>query len=514
MATTAPTHRSGDALVDWLQHAWAHPAPDEAALPIGARLTRQIRRAILDRVVPPAHRLPSTRALAQALGIARNTVVPVYEQLRAEGFVVAGQGSGTYVCRIAPEALPAAARAAQPAEAPRASAPLAFSRRGRRYHSHPLHEFWTRQPFCPGQFDFELFPHRLWNRLQQRQLRRADPVQLEQGEPGGAPELRQAIAEHVRATRGVRCAPDQVIITDGTGESIDLVARLMCDPGDAVLLEDPGYWAATQVLSDHGLRLRPMPVDAHGLPVPVLRRGERAPRVVYLTPSNQFPTGGAMPLARRLEWLRFAARHGTLLLEDDYDSEYRYEGAPFPSLQGQDAAGRVIYLGTFSKTVYPGIRVAFLVVPPGLQRVFADASADFYRDGDQIVQQVLADFMREGHYAAHVRTLRREYALRREAMLRALAEALPREFATQRLSVVSGARGVHLTLALPDDVDDRAVARAAIARGVTAIPLSVYAMRVAWRGLVLSFAATPVAGIAPLVDALAPVLRNALARKP
>jgi len=514
MPPTRPStvaHARADALVDWLQHAWANPADGAAAPALGARLTQLIRRAILDRVVAPAHRLPSTRALARSLGIARNTVVPVYEQLRAEGFVVAGRGSGTYVCRIAPDALPVAARAAQPVEAARTAVPLAFSRRGRRYHGHPLHEFWTRQPFCPGQFDFTLFPHRLWTRLQQRQLRRADPVQLEQGEPGGAPELRQAIAEHVRATRGVRCAPDQVIITDGTGESIDLVARLMCDPGDTVLLEDPGYWAATQVLSDHGLRLQPAPVDAQGLPVPVLRRGRRAPRLAYLTPSNQFPTGGVMPLARRLEWLQFAARHDTLLLEDDYDSEYRYEGAPFPSLQGQDGAGRVIYLGTFSKTVYPGIRVAFLVVPQGLQRVFADASADFYRDGDQIVQQVLADFMREGHYAAHVRTLRREYASRREAMLRALAQALPGEFASRRLSVASGARGVHLTLALPDDVDDRAVARAAIAHGVTAIPLSVYAMRVGWRGLVLSFAATPAAQIAPLVAALAPVLRNALA---
>src|SRR3954470_5742473 len=203
MAPTAPTHLSGDALVDWLQHAWAHPAPDEAGTQIGARLTQQMRRAILERVVPPAHRLPSTRALARALRIARNTVVPVYEQLRAEGFVVAGQGSGTYVCRIAPDALPAAA----PAHATQTPPPLAFSRRGRRYHGHPLHEFWTRQPFCPGQFDFALFPHRLWNRLQQRQLKRADPLHLDAGEPGGAPELRRAIAEHVRATRGVRCQP-------------------------------------------------------------------------------------------------------------------------------------------------------------------------------------------------------------------------------------------------------------------------------------------------------------------
>jgi GntR family transcriptional regulator/MocR family aminotransferase len=521
-----------DRLIEWLQHAWA-PGPvhapsasDHAVAPtIGVHLTHLLRRAILHRVVPPAHRLPSTRTLARALGIARNTVVPVYEQLRAEGFVVAGQGSGTYACRIAPDA-PTVLAAPPPSKAvpatveiPRsagmpAATPLAFSRRGRRYHGHPLHEFWTRQPFCPGQFDFALFPQRLWNRLQQRQLRRADPAQLGPGEPGGAPELRQAIAEHVRATRGVRCEPGQVIITDGTGESIDLVARLMCDPGDTVVLEDPGYWAATQVLSDHGLRLQPTPVDAHGLPVPTLRRGQRAPRMAYLTPSNQFPTGGVMPLARRLEWLQFAARHDTLLLEDDYDSEYRYEGAPFPSLQGQDTAGRVIYLGTFSKTVYPGIRVAFLVVPRGLQRVFAEASADFYRDGDQIVQQVLADFMREGHYAAHVRTLRREYALRRDAMLDALAGSLPDEFAAGRLTIVSGARGVHLTLALPDDVDDRAVARAALSHGVTAIPLSVYAMRVGWRGLVLSFAATPVGDIAALVDTLAPVLRAAVHRAP
>ena len=504
---TAPGRARRDALLDWLQQAW--PTADPAA-PIGARLARLLRRAILEGAAPAAHRLPSTRALGAALGVARNTVVPVYEQLRAEGFVVAGHGSGTYACRVLPEGPPASSPAA-PAPAAPATAPLEFSRRGRRYHSHPLHAFWTRQPFCPGQFDFSLFPQALWNRLQQRQLRRADPAQLEPGEPGGAPELRRAIAEHVRTTRGVRCEPGQVIITDGTGESIDLVARLMCDPGDAVVLEDPGYWAASQVLADHGLRLRPLPVDAQGLPVPALRRGVRPPRMAYLTPSNQFPTGGVMPLARRLEWLQFAARHDTLLLEDDYDSEYRYEGLPFPSLQGQDAAGRVIYLGTFSKTVYPGVRVAFVIVPARLARVFADASADFYRDGDQIVQQVLADFMREGHYAAHVRTLRREYALRREATVRALWHALRPELADGRLTIASGARGVHLTLALPAGVDDRAVARAALAQGVTTIPLSVYALQVRWRGLVLSFAATPPAQIERLVELLAPVLRRALA---
>jgi GntR family transcriptional regulator/MocR family aminotransferase len=313
----------------------------------------------------------------------------------------------------------------------------------------------------------------------------------------------------VRATRGVRCEPSQVIITDGTGESIDLVARLLCDPGDTVVLEDPGYWVATQVLADHGLKLDPRPVDAQGLPVPQLGRGRPAPRLAYLTPSNQFPTGAVMPLSRRLEWLQFAATHGTLLLEDDYDSEYRYEGTPFPSLQGQDRAARVIYLGTFSKTVYPGIRVAFLVVPEALQQVFADASADYYRDGDQGLQQVLADFLREGHYGVHVRNLRREYGQRREALVRALHAALPAEFADGRLAIASGARGVHLTLALPPGVDDRALASRAIEAGVTAIPLSVYAQRVDWRGLVLSFAAAAPRLVPSLVGQLAPLLSEA-----
>jgi GntR family transcriptional regulator/MocR family aminotransferase len=526
-------------LIDWLQHAWPAARDAEPAQPLGTLLTALIRRAILERVLPPAHRLPSTRALAAALGLARNTVVPVFEQLKAEGFVVAGVGSGTFVCQLGNELHAAAPlgtlmRASPPAGAsttvahaghatastastastaptapPAPPAPPALSRRGQRYRGHPLHAFWTRLPFCPGQFDFSLFPQRTWSRLQHRNLRRADPTHLEAGEPGGALALRRAIAEHVRATRGVRCEPSQVIITDGTGESIDLVARLLCDPGDTVLLEDPGYWVATQVLSDHGLRLKPMAVDAQGLPVPTLAKGRRAPRLAYLTPSNQFPTGAVMPLARRLEWLQFAAAHGTLLLEDDYDSEYRYEGTPFPSLQGQDRASRVIYLGTFSKTVYPGIRVAFLVVPAALQEVFADASADYYRDGDQGLQQVLADFIREGHYAAHVRNLRREYALRRETLVRALHAALPGEFASGRLTIASGARGVHLTLALPDGVDDRLLARRAIGAGVTAIPLSVYAQRVRWKGLVLSFAAAPPALVPGFVARLAPLLRDA-----
>ena len=490
-----------------MQHAWPQRRHDAPQATVGASLRALIRRAILEGVVAPGARLPSTRALAATLRIARNTIVPVYEQLEAEGYVVAGGGSGTYACRIAPDVLraPRIAGAARPD-----SAPLRLSRRGARYRSDPVHAFWTRQPFCPGQIDVQLFPLKTWNRLQHRLLRSLDRAQLDAGEPGGAPALREAIAAHLRATRGVRCRPEQVVLSDGTAESIDLVARLMCNPGDTAIIEDPGYWTATHVLAGHGLLLDPRPVDVHGLPVPRTRRGARPAKIAYLTPSNQFPTGGVMPLARRLAWLRHAAEHGTLILEDDYDSEYRYEGTPFPSLQGLDEAERVLYLGTFSKTIYPGVRIAYVVVPPGLERVFAEASADFYGDGDHFVQQVLAAFIQEGHYRAHVRNLRREYAARRTALLEALQATLGPQMADGRLRVTGGARGVYVTLALPLGLDDRALARTAIAGGVTAIPLSMYTQRVGWRGLILSFAATSTAQIRPLVARLAAVLAPAL----
>jgi len=501
---------SSSQLVDWMQHAWPQARGDAPDATAGAALRALVRRAILEGVVPPGARLPSSRALAAALGLARNTVVPVYEQLEAEGYVVAGRGSGTYACRIAPDMLRAPAMEGTAPRTDHRGAPPRLSVRGARYRSDPVHAFWTRQPFCPGQIDVHLFPLKTWNRLQHRLLRQLDRAQLDAGEPGGAPALRDAIAGHLRATRGVRCRPEQIILSDGTAESIDLVARLMCNPGDTAIIEDPGYWTATHVLAGHGLRLDPRPVDAHGLPVPSMRRGAPVPRLVYLTPSNQFPTGGVMPLARRLAWLHYAAEHGTLLLEDDYDSEYRYEGSPFPSLQGLDTAGRVIYLGTFSKTIYPGVRIAYVVVPQGLEHVFAEASADFYGDGDHFVQLVLAAFIHEGHYRAHVRNLRREYAARRGALLHALQEELRPQMADGRLRISSGARGVYVTLALPAWVDDRAVARAAISGGVTAIPLSMYTQRVDWRGLILSFAATSAMQIPMLVERLAAALRPAL----
>ncbi|MEK8033007.1 PLP-dependent aminotransferase family protein [Ideonella sp. DXS29W] len=526
MAQASSTLALHDTLAGWI----AARLSSRPELALGTRLAQSLRDAVLQGVIAPGQRLPATRALALRLGVARNTLVAVYAQLAAEGFVVAGQGSGTYACKVMPErvvARPNARPARAPAKstglsssspfAPGLSAP-SLSARGLRYQAHPLHRFWSREPFCPGLFDADLFPHGLWNRLLAQPLRQADAALLGAGEPGGAPALRQAIAQHVRATRGVRCEAQQVIITDSTAQSLDLIARLLCDPGDRVWIENPCYWGASQTLSDLGLALHPIDVDADGVPVPPAA-GRQAARVrlAYLTPSHQFPTGAVMPLARRLDWLAHARQHDMLLIEDDYDSEYRYTGMPFPSLQGLDsdvdAGGRVLYLGSFSKTMYPGIRVGFMVVPAALATVFGDASADFYRDGDQLVQHALARFMAEGHYAAHVRALRREFGARREALVQALWQHLPDGLdSPDRLRLLGGARGVHLTIGLPDAVDDQALALQCRSAGATVIPLSVYCVGTLRRGLVLSYAGSPVPQIAALVARIAPVIRRGLSQ--
>ena len=316
----------------------------------------------------------------------------------------------------------------------------------------------------------------------------------------------------MHATRGVRCAVEQVVLTDGTAQSISLVARLLCDAGDHAFIEDPCYWAARCTLEDLGLVIDPLQVDEHGAPPPPEPApGHKPAKLAYLTPSHQFPTGAAMPTERRLAWLAYARKHGTLLREDDYDSEFRYNGPPFPSLQGLDAetggGNRVVYLGSFSKTMFPGIRLAFLIVPPTLAEVFASAATDYDRDGDQLLQATMGRFIAEGHFAAHVRKLRLAFGERREELVQALHRNVPSLASTQPpFRILGGPRGVHLALALPPGSDDRVVAQAAADRGITAMPMSAYAVASARPGLLLSVAGVPRDEIAQAVQLLAPVL--------
>jgi len=488
---------STDSLAEWVRrHRTQSPSAQ-----LGLSITQGLREAILQGVVKAGARLPASRNLAQELEVARNTVVAAYAQLQAEGFVVAGQGSGTYVCKVVPEHVSGSAHRVASGDGI-ISTPPRLSNRGLNYWSDPLHSFWIEQPFCPGSFCEDIFPLATWNRVLTQCVRELGSQVLRSGPQGGAPALRDAIARHVRATRGVRCDSQQVIITDGTAQSLTLIGKLLSDAGEPVWTEDPCYWGASRTLCGLGLQPQGLAVDDQGAqlpPAPV--QGQDAPRLAYLTPSNQFPTGVVMSLARRQNWLSYARAHGVLLLEDDYDSEFRFNGEPVPSLQGLDAdtgsGNSVIYLGSFSKTMFAGIRLGFIVVPKGLAELFAAAGADYD----------LGRFISEGHYASHVRLLRQEYGARREVLIRSLYECLPQCLAPDsRLQVLSGPRGVHLTLGFPASVDDQRVARACAERGVTVIPLSVYAVNQPASGAVLSYAGTTVPEIAPLVQRIAPVL--------
>jgi len=495
-------------LHEWLQQAMHQTGDARRSKPPGALILQLIRRAVLEGVLRPGVRVPSSRELARELDVARNTIVAVYEQLKTEGMLVAGHGSGTFVCRVREQLLKPQARAMRNMAPPR---PIQLSQRGHKYERHAVHEFWRPQAFCPGQLDLSLFPSAIWNRLSRKHLAQADASYLEQGEAGGSMGLRQAIAEHIQTTRSVRCRAEQIIITDGTVESLELVSRLLSDPGDIALIENPCYWGASHVLGEHGLVTHALDVDEQGLPLPRDGQLPRAPRLVYLTPSHQFPMGHVMTLERRLEWLRYAQQHGTILLEDDYDSEFRYVGKPFPSLQGMQADSNVIYMGTFNKSIYPGIRMGYLVVPEHLQSIFATASSDFYRDGDMLMQRVLGDFIREGHYAAHIRATKREYSLRREALQAALQHSLGAEMADGLIRVSGGAMGIHLTLLLPLEVDDQAIARATARVGVTMMPLSVYCVGQRSSGLILSYAQVPCDQMQPKISTVAPIIQSALA---
>jgi GntR family transcriptional regulator/MocR family aminotransferase len=337
-------------------------------------------------------------------------------------------------------------------------------------------------PFRVGVPALDQVPSRLWSRLASRRWRR-QPL-LDYGEPGGFSPLREAIADYVRLARGVRCQTEQVIVTNGSQQGVDLAARMLLDPGDAVWMEDPGYIGARTALQASGARLVPLPVDRDGL---VVEEGERvAPRarLVYASPSHQFPIGVTMSASRRLALLRWAAQAGAWVLEDDYDSEFRYDARPLASLQGMDEDGRVIYVGTFSKTLFPAVRLGYLIVPPDLVNVFRAARAVSDRQSPTMDQAVLADFVAGGHFARHVRRMRRLYAARQEVLVDEVRRQLG-----GRIQVTPVSTGMHLLGWLDPGVDDATVSARAASLGVEAAPLSRYALvRPERGGLLLGWA--------------------------
>ena len=451
-------------------------ADRRSGTPLYHQIYDGLRSAILEGRLAAGTRLPSTRVAAAELGVARNTVIAVFEQLAAEGFVRSRTGDGTRVADIEQELLSRPTRSApnrrsgvrRTGVSVCPSSPL--SARGRalvgvsRGAPGP-----AEGAFQPGLPDIAAFPHHTWARILARHARTSAHRRLGYGDAGGDPRLRAAIAAYASAARGVRCAPERIVVVAGAQAALDLCARLLLDEGDPAWIEEPGYAGARAALLGAGARVEPVPVDAEGLDVAA---GEaRCPnaRLAYITPSCQYPLGATLSLERRLLLLDWAERAGAFVIEDDYDSEYRYRGRPIAAVQGIDSNGRVAYVGTFSKTMFPALRVGYVIAPEGLETAFAHAVRNTGQTVPQPVQGALAEFIEVGHYGRHVRRMRALYAKRQ-----ALLFALVREHLRGVLELVPCEAGMQVAGWFSADLDDRAVAAAGARAGLALAPLSGY----------------------------------------
>ncbi|NMO17114.1 PLP-dependent aminotransferase family protein [Pyxidicoccus fallax] len=467
--------------------------------PLHHQLYERLRESILSGALAPRSRLPSTRTLSRELGVSRGTVEGAFAQLDAEGFLERRVGSGSVVALPEHARLP---RTSPSAPRHRESRPV-LSRRGQRLSRDVLPpEPRDVRPFTPCLPALDLFPTRLWSRAVARQARLLGPESMTAGEPAGFRPLREAIAAHLGTARGVRCEWRQVLVLSSTQQALDLSARMLLDEGEGVWLEEPGYLGARAAFESAGARVFPVPVDAEGLRVDVgVSRAAKA-RLAYVTPSHQYPLGVTLSLPRRLALLEWARSARAWVLEDDYDSEFRYATRPLAAIQGLDVAGRVLYAGTFNKVMFPSLRLAFLVVPDALVEAFTAARAATDGHAPLLHQAAMAHFMEAGHYVAHLRQMRLAYAERRDVLL----DALRREVDG---GLVPGAAeaGMHVTAFLARGLRDLDIVQRADTKRLGARRLSpLYLGRREEQGLVLGFSGTSPAGLRDAVRALARLL--------
>jgi GntR family transcriptional regulator / MocR family aminotransferase len=443
----------------------------------------RLRQGILAGTLPCGARLPPTRALAEELGVARQTVVLAYERLASEGYVRARTGSGTYVAPDLPDAAPASA-------APPPTAASSLSERGQRLAAVPVsassRDSGLGSLLAGGIPAPDLFPAQAWARCAARVLKTLSSELTGYPPPQGFWELRVQIAAHLAATRGLLADPANIVVTAGTQQALRVAAELLLDPGDAAWVEEPGYIAGRGALMAAGGVPVPVPSDAEGLDVAMGIQLAPTARLVLVAPSHATPLGGALPIGRRLALLDWAGRANAWVLEDDCDSEFRWTGHPLPPLATLDRAGRVIYCGTFSKTLAPALRLGFAVVPAPLVAAFVRVGTLMDRGIDTLNQAVLAEFMRQGLLAPHIRRMRTEYARRRLALLGAIAKHAP------SVAPIAAPGGLHMVARLPDGVDEAATVRACRGRGLAVSPLGAYYSGTPRMvGLVMGFAGTP-----------------------
>lgn len=461
------------------------------------QLYRQMRALILKRTLRPGTSLPATRALAGDLGIARNTVIAVYEQLEAEGYIETRHGARAKVAD-----LPLDKSSKSVARLP--SMADSLSARGhvlleQTHRSSPASQIL----FQPGLPDVKYFPFATWRRLLTQRLRpSADDIFGYHSFTGYAP-LRAAIANYLEASRGVRCTPEQVIVTTGAQGALDLLARLFLDPGDAVLLEEPGYTGAQGAFLAAGARLLPLPVDETGWQLPDIAKSR--PRLIYLTPSCQFPLGLTMRMEQRLKVIELAEAANAWIIEDDFDSEYRFTNKPVPAMQGADGNGRTIYVGTFAKTLFPSLRIGFMVLPRALDERMNKALFLSGKSAPLFLQAALSDFIEQGHFAKHLRRMKRIYGTRRASFV-ALAEGQLGEW----LTPIDGRSGLQTVWKLRKGLKDKRIADLASAAAFGVTPLSEhYHHGPGLQGLILGYAAVETAAVPRGLARLKAVLRKA-----
>lgn len=472
----------------WIIEALSMRLASPSTVTLAQRLYQALREWIHSGELGAGSALPSSRQLARELKLGRNTVLSAIERLTAEGFLEARPGAGVFVAEWRPgSTVPMPVSLASTSD----TGPM-LSCRGERIldFSAGLSDRYTA--FAPGVPALDQFPRERWQRLLRRHYQQAPLEWHDYQHQGGVPALREALCDYLRLSRSVRCRPDRIVITQGAQQGFELVARLMADVGDAIWLEEPGYGGAQSCFVSAGLEPVPVPVDEEGMNLEALPARLAPPRLIYVTPSHQYPSGVTMSLKRRVALLEAARRHGAWILEDDYDSEFRYASAPIASLQGLVDNGPVIYVGTFSKVLYPGLRLGYLVLPEALVEPFKRANARLHREGQYAVQSALAAFISEGHFARHVARMRELYRRRQAALRAALAPAV-----AKGLSLSAGQAGMHLVAKLGSFEIETALVAQAREANILLSPLSRFYLETpAHPGLVLGYAGATEAEIA------------------
>lgn len=471
---------------------------------ISTQICAAIRKMIFSGALSAGERLPSSRTLAMELNVSRTTINYVFERLAEEGLIDSRTGSGSFVCETLSTHL---------SKLPAPSTEMLAQRRKHlrlsRCIAHSIDQFGVRIPhekraFTTGTPAFDAFPLAQWSRLVARHYREKRDRVMGYGDPEGFAPLRRAIANHLRGNRGLSCEPEQVFIVSGAQQAFNLACSILLDPGDKVWFENPGAIGARNSFKAHGMDLVPVPIDEDGLIVEAGLRQAPYFRLAFVTPSHQQPIGVTMSLARRIELLQAAERSDAWILEDDYDGEFRYRSSPLPTLQSLDTAERVIYVGTFSKSLFPALRLGYFVVPPILVDTFRKVSGAFLQGAPSNLQAVLADFMDEGHFATHIRRMCKIYAERHDTLIEASGARLG-----GLLDVMPTETGFHTVGRLAPGFAEGAVSRAASEQGISVSPVGRYCIEpIALQGLVLGFSTIRSPEIRAGVEALARVLEG------